>query len=87
MQSPCLLAHGRQQETRGFTQSRLRFHDHGVRFTCELCALLQADATMHASLVHKMLLIALDKAQDKQRIVADLLSSLIIRDALLVPML
>jgi|ETNmetMinimDraft_24_1059892.scaffolds.fasta_scaffold196748_1 hypothetical protein len=42
---------------------------------------------MHASLVHKMLLIALDKAQDKQRIVADLLSSLIIRDALLVPML
>ena len=42
---------------------------------------------MHASLVHKMLLIALDKTQDKQRIVADLLSSLIIRDALLVPML
>ena len=40
---------------------------------------------MHAALVHKMLLIALDKTQDKQRIVAELLSSLIIRDALLVP--
>jgi len=56
-----------------------------ARDAAESVVALKAPVDMHALLVHKMLLVALDKSECDRRLVAELVCSLVVRDALLPP--